>query len=189
MNNFSPVPKLLLAACWTVFLLGSCAESAKYSVRGDAPAGSLIGQESVHSNGLPLNQRYGQLSDGDKQKVFELVAKYDKRLKPDGEPPFPSDGLGPVYSSFLDEYHQIVRPYRYPWQGNFSVLADVGPDGQVSGLKQYGIAPTDIGAAVGNVIRHTKFKPALCQGTPCPMKFPFFVNFLTRDVDSAGRYR
>jgi hypothetical protein len=181
---------LIVAALGSGSCLTCCTSPPQYTVRGDAPVGTQIGQHVGDAGGLPLNRRYDELNDGEKLRVREMVARYDDRLESDGEPPFPLDGLKPVYQSFQAEYQEFVQKgrYRYPWQGTFTLIAAVEADGQVVRVTQQGLSPADIGRTTAGVVRHTKFKPAVCHGQPCRMNFPFRVNFIPKEVDSSGRF-
>jgi hypothetical protein len=148
-------------------VLAQQAPESYHLARPDARTGSNIRQRVVSGSDVPLDKTYAELSAEHRARVRALY----EALAADDEPPFPADGLKPVYSAMADlQHHLLVK-------GRLTLVASVGADGDVTAVQALGSPDADMVRAAANVLMLTKFKPATCKGKPCAMDFPFRFNF------------
>ena len=119
---------------------------------------------------VPVNQRYEQMSDEHKALVR---SQYDSRAA-DDDPPFPAEGLEPVYQALYRVQRALLV------KGELTLVATVLPDGTVSQVQAIGSPDPQLTKYAGAVVMATPFKPALCHGQPCQMEFPFRMHFVVR---------
>jgi hypothetical protein len=147
----------------------SLAQSAapEYSVRGDAHTGSAIRSKLVSGGNLPVNKRYDELTADDK----ELVNQWYESIGPGDEPPFPAQGLKPVYTAMARLHGELQA------KGQLILIATVDARGDVTQVKAVGNPDPELTKFAATVLALTNFKPALCKGVPCKMDFPFSFQF------------
>ena len=132
--------------------------------------GTIIKRDLEWSSKIPLNKTYQQFSEAEKA---EFHAMYES-MPPGDEPPFPVDGLRPVFNS-IKKGQPIVRA-----RGQLNMVVTVGPDGkalEVADLGGVGGANAlEMTRFAGSVLLMTRFKPAVCAGKPCKSQFPFMLD-------------
>lgn len=124
----------------------------------------------VNGSAVPLNLRYEQLSDEHKAQVR---SQYEA-LAADDEPPFPAEGLKPLYQALYQVQQQLLV------RGDLTLVASVLPDGTVDQVQAIGAQDPDMVNAAARVLMATAFKPALCHGQPCRMDYPVRLHFAVR---------
>lgn len=172
-----------LATAAAVLLLAHCAADPQYSLRGDAATGSHIGRQMASSSCVPINKRYDELSDADKECVRKDVRQWEKNVGPGDDVPFPAAGLQPLLVSIKS----IAD--RWLWSGSVTELATVSANGDVTEVVIYGASPIDFGRETSAVLRRTKFTPARCAGQPCVMRFPLHIQFEVIRDDSVHGFK
>jgi len=61
-------------------------------------------------------------------------------------------------------------------RGELSLTVTVGPDGKAKQVADFSsISNPEMAKFAASILLMTKFKPAVCGGTPCSMQFPFNV--------------
>ena len=142
-----------------------------FTIKEDAPrTGSNIKRDEVWGP-LPYDKTYAELTP---EQQHMLKARYVQMDEGD-EPPFPVDGLGPLYKA-LSKANEIAR-------GGFGKLElEVWVDASGAATKVEILHSPDakLSQYAGNIAMLTKYKPALCKGTPCAMGFPVRINFVRR---------
>ena len=176
MKKISGPLRLALAAALAlpcgVAVSQETAPKPGFSMKEDSPAtGSNIRRERVSGGSLPYDKAYGELTPA-QQAIFK--SRFMEMGDGD-EPPFPLDGLGPLYSA-ISKVNQAVR-------GGFGRLEmdvyvdDTGAPTKVDVIQ----SPDDrLAKHAATIAMLTKFKPALCKGKPCAMGFPVGINFVRR---------
>jgi hypothetical protein len=140
-------------------------DPAQLGIKEDSPqTGSMIRKDVAWSNKLPLNRTYAELTT---EQRNSLNAFYES-VAPGDEPPYPLEGLKPIVAAILKGQE------RYLARGELQLLVTVGPDGKGKNVTAYGkVDNPDMAKFASSVLLLTKFKPAICNGTPCTMQFPF----------------
>ena len=126
--------------------------------------GTIIKKDIRWDSKIPLDKTYGELTP---EQKTELHAMYEK-LAPGDEPPFPADGIKPIFSA-IKKAQRILQA-----RGELNMAVTVGPDGKATQVEDlggvYNIQMTEIAQ---QALLLTKYKPAVCNGSPCTMKFKF----------------
>ena len=142
--------------------------SPQYNIKDrDPPTGSNIRRNITEGSRIPINRTYGEMSPEEK----EAVHSYYEKIETGDEPPFPAEGLRPVHDAIAKAQQTLLVT------GQLMLVASVGPDGKVTEVKAIGSPSREMVQAAGSIVALTRFKPALCKGTPCKMDFPFLFNF------------
>jgi Gram-negative bacterial TonB protein C-terminal len=142
--------------------------SPQYNIKNsDPPIGSNIRRNITEGSHIPINKTYSEMSSEER----EAVHRYYEKIETGDEPPFPTEGLRPVHSAVAKAQQKLLVT------GKLVLLASVGPDGNVAEVKAIGSPSPEMVQAAASIVALTKFKPALCKGTPCKMDFPFIFNF------------
>ena len=123
--------------------------------------GSHISGTSGRSDGLPLNRRYAELDASEKARV---QAHYEGMPAGD-EPPFPADGLLPVFMAIQTGAGKL------PPLGSMTLVADVDSTGQVRHVDSFGKVDTEFARFASRVLVATRFKPGVCGGKRCNMQY------------------
>ena len=138
-----------------------------YTLKQERPrTGTNIPRDVVFASELPLNRRYGEMSEAEQRKVRSLF----EAMPAGDEPPFPIDGLGPVYRAIqkVTERMQV--------RGDMTLVVRVAPDGEATSVQVLKSPDAEATRAVGSVLMLTRYKPAICAGTPCAMDYPFRIS-------------
>jgi hypothetical protein len=126
--------------------------------------GSLLKKEVKWTSTIPLNKTYGELTPEQKADFHAMYAS----LKPGDEPPFPVKGMKPIVNA-INKGHALAMA-----RGEVNMAVTVGPDGKATKVADYGKTnDREMTEFVASVLLMTKYKPALCAGSPCTMDFPF----------------
>jgi hypothetical protein len=142
---------------------------AEYGIKEEDPhTGGLIRRAAICCSRIPINRRYEELTDAEKAILNENYEKVD----PGDEPPFPSDGLKPIYEALYRAQMKLLT------EGELKLVVSVGPDGQATTVKALGSPSPEMTRFASSVMLLTRFKPARCHGQPCAMQFPFTFNFV-----------
>jgi hypothetical protein len=165
------IASALLTAAFQVAAQAPVSE-LQYAVKESQPkTGSLIRKTLAMSRLGPaqiaINLPYGQLPEADRQRFnayYEEVAVGD-------EPPFPLQGLKQLFEPLLKAQAKLLV------EGTLLLVATVDETGVVKQVQAEGSpspAMTKFGASL---LMPTRFKPAVCSGSPCAMEFPLYLNF------------
>lgn len=120
-------------------------------------------RRSIPATPLPANKRYADLTPEER-----AVLKSDWLPMPESdEPPFPARGLRPLYDGLIKAQARLLV------EGALSVVARVGPTGEVEELRLIQSPSPEMTQAVGAMLFDTRFKPAVCGGQACTMEYPF----------------
>jgi len=126
--------------------------------------GTIIKKDIRWDSKIPLNKTYGELTP---EQKAELHAMYEA-LPAGDEPPFPETGMKPIFSAIRKA--QRIRQAR----GELIMAVTVGPDGKATKVEELGnVYDLQMTEIAQQVLLLTKYKPAVCSGKPCEMKFKF----------------
>lgn len=113
---------------------------------------------------IPLNRTYGKLTPGQRA---QLHAMYES-LAPGDEPPFPEKGLKSIFTAVK------LAQRKQQATGELNMAVTVGPDGVPTKAENLAhVSKATMTEVAAQALMSTKYKPALCQGTPCTMQFRF----------------
>jgi hypothetical protein len=169
MNRFKINSSLLTLLCFALILKSAFAdeptEKARYTIKQDKPSvGSSMRQVIVIAGTIPLNKTYDQLTPEEKNT---LKSNYENMPASD-EPPFPVDGLMPIYKSIGHAHENLSLKYK----GKLTMYVLVDSQGKPKSVSVDASPDPEITNAVAHLLMLQKFKPAICSGQPCSMEFP-----------------
>jgi len=157
---------LLFAVTGCVLAIASAqTDPPQYALRDDSQqTGSIIRKEIAWSSQLPLNRTYAELTT-EQKKHFH--SNYES-IAPGDEPPFPIEGLKPIVAA-ISKAQKIRLAH-----GDLRLIVTVGPDGMGKKVESFGtVEDAEMTKFAVSVLLLTKYKPAVCNGAPCTMQFPF----------------
>jgi hypothetical protein len=167
---------LALVALGLIATLGKAALAAdkelpNYSLKDDVPdTGSSFRRNVVGGAIVPLDKRYSELSAEEKAI---LKSQYDG-IGPNDEPPFPVDGLLPIYRLVADGQRRLQVT------GSMVLSVDVDSGGDATSVSAPKSADPDMVSLVASILIKQKYKPGTCNGIPCNMQFPVRFDFTRR---------
>jgi hypothetical protein len=162
----------LVASCAVLLSVSCLAQTAKseYRIKEDEPrTGSYIRRDTVRDSPIAINKRYSELSP---EERAWLNQQYE-RIEPGDEPPFPREGLKPIFAAIGKAQAQLFVT------GDLELVATVNAAGDVTEVTVIGSPSPEMTKFVASVLFETKFKPAICQRQPCRMQYPFQMRFGT----------
>ena len=165
LSVVSAVAAMLLAS-WPA----AAEPAASFSLRGDYSTGSSIRDVLAKSSKIPLNKRYNELTDEQRQ----VLHSYYVALGPGDEPPFPSEGLEPLVKLL----HRAQLKLKVT--GPLYLIATVGPDGKPTEVSAVGSPSEEMTRFAASAVMLTAFKAAKCSGEPCKMQYPLALQFTMR---------
>jgi hypothetical protein len=165
---------LLIAACAASSAQAQVAGSSGAVLSDESPTrvineassntGTLIKKDLRWNSRIPLNKTWEQLTPAQQAEFRSL---YESMPETD-EPPFPAEGLKPVFGAIKKAQNMLQA------KGELNLAVTVGPDGKATKVEDFGgVNNKDMTQFAGSVLLMTRYKPALCSGTPCTMQFPF----------------
>jgi hypothetical protein len=172
--------RLLVSVCLALMVLApaASAQTPEYRHKEEKPrTGTLLIRDAPTRSEVALNRTYDELTPEDKA----IVHGWYEYIAPGDEPPFPIDGLGPIYKA-IDRGRNIA-----PGQGDLYLAVTVGPDGKAREVQVLKSPGTDISEFVASILLLTKYKPALCDGQKCQMQFPLYVTLKQLNNFSSSR--
>lgn len=131
----------------------------------NADIGTNIKKDAVKNSLIPLDKKYEELSAEQK----DIVKSQYENMPADDEPPFPIDGLGPIYRAIAKAQGKLAV------EGPLTIFVEIGSDGIANSVSVYQSPNQQMTMAVATLLMRQKFKPALCQGQACKMQFPFRI--------------
>ena len=138
-----------------------------YVIKQSVPTtGTNIPKRVATSGSIPLNRRYAELTADERRLVksqYETMADGD-------EPPFPEDGLRPIFEAVSQVQRKLLV------RGGLTTHVDIDARGQATAVRVLKSPDPEVTKVVASVLMLTRYKPALCGGKPCNMGFPFSVN-------------
>ena len=139
-----------------------------YSLKQGVPSiGSNIPRRAVTGSRIPLNRRYAELTP----EQQDLVKSAYEAMRPLDEPPFPADGLMPLFEAVREVQRTLLA------QGDLTLFVDVNPQGQATAVSVLKSPDQKLTEALATVLMLMKYKPAICKGQPCSMSFPLRMSF------------
>lgn len=140
----------------------------KHTIRSERPApGSRLYWDRVKGGAVPFAKTYAEMSEAEKQEVHSWFPLID-----DGdEPPYPLKGTKSIYKLFSDGVNLVEDKS----EGILTMYVDVDAQGNPTTASVFSTPGRDIARFAMMVVLKHQFKPAICGGKPCAMKFPFSI--------------
>lgn len=155
---------------WSSSLPAQDQRPARYSLKQEqADTGSNI-KRSIATGGIPFDKRYSELTP----EQQAMVKSQYEQLGPNDEPPYPLNGLAPIYRLIAAGQNKFLV------RGNLTIAVEVNNQGDATSVSILRPADPEMVRFVASVLLLEKYKPALCDGNPCTMQFPFRIAFETR---------
>jgi hypothetical protein len=140
----------------------------RYSLKQDQPdTGTSIKREIARGSVLPLDKAYGEMSPDEQSYV---KSQYEQMALGD-EPPFPTSGLRPIYKAIATGQQKLLVT------GSMTLVVEVNDQGEATSVSVLRSPDPQMTKFAASVLMLQKYKPALCDGRPCAMQFPFRVVF------------
>ncbi|WGG50725.1 MORN repeat-containing protein [Rugamonas sp. DEMB1] len=140
------------------------AEPAQYTVKREK-TGTHIPRAAATGLSVPPQLAYAQLTPAQQWTVKQPY----RILQEADEPPYPLAGTGALVKAFLE------LPRKSPTDGEYRLNVLVGADGKCDSAEVQTAPTPALGQMAASILLVSKFKPAVCAGKPCAMRYP--VNF------------
>jgi hypothetical protein len=168
MRSAVMVLAVVLSACQANPAADERSQPARFSIKQDEPStGSTISREIVIAGTVPFDKRYSELTVEQRR----IVKSQYERMGDADEPPFPVNGLRPIYL-MLASGQQELRV-----NGPLTIFVEVDSKGRATKVSILQSPNPAMAKFAASVLLQEKYKPALCNGIPCTMEFPFRTTF------------
>lgn len=149
------------------------ADPERYRLRGESDLRSIqpLGSGATAESELPFDKPFSALTAAQQRQV---KAAYVKMGDAD-EPPFPVAGLQAIYKPITAGQQRGLDA-----TGTFRGEVEIDETGAPIAFAVYESPDASVTRFVANIVMLTRFKPALCEGSPCRMGFPVRITFKTR---------
>jgi hypothetical protein len=141
-----------------------------YEVVTETANGAYWPREIARGSEVPPDVGYAELTPEQKR----LVRSYYPALEEGDEPPYPLDGPAEFYK-IMSRVGGALR-----LRGDVMIYANVSPDGKVSTIGLGGLDTPDLRRYAAAGAGSLRYKPAVCRGQPCAMRFPFRLHLSER---------
>ncbi len=149
-------------------------ESPPRSSRANAPSrnynsatqetGTIIKKDIRWDSKIPLDKPYGEFTPEQRTALHKMY----ENLPEGDEPPFPEAGIKPIFNA-VRKAQRILQA-----RGELNMAVTVGPDGKATKVEDIGnVYNVQMTELAQQVLLLTKYKPGVCAGQPCTMKFRF----------------
>ena len=160
-------PTSLFAAA--LFVCGlAVAQTQSTKIYDDSPGRSARPRLTTASSQLSyLKKRYAEFTAVEKEQfhsLYENIAEGD-------EPPYPIEGLEPIIRQISTRLAGKVA------DGEYQIILRVSADGEVKSVRLLKQPSVEDAKLIAYFLVSTKYKSALCKGTPCTMDFLFITDF------------
>jgi hypothetical protein len=134
-----------------------------YEVQVETANGAYFPREVARGIPVPPDVGYAGLTPEQKR----LIQSYYPALEEADEPPYPLDGPMEFYK-IMSKVTGALR-----LRGDVMIYANVSADGKVSTIGLGGLDTPDLRRYAAAGAASLRYKPAICRGQPCAMRFPF----------------
>ena len=153
----------LLAAVSAFAIHSAQAQSPNWSP-ATGSTGTILKQEIRWNSKIPLDKTYGELTPEQKAELHKMY----ELLKPGDEPPFPAEGIKPIFTT-IKKAQRVIQA-----RGQIDMKVTVGPDGKAVDVEDRStIGESQMTDVAKQVLMQTRYKPAICNGEPCTMQYRF----------------
>lgn len=139
---------------------------AKHALWSDPAVGSHVRELAIRNGAVPFAQSYAAMSEADRNTVRSWYPLLDDT----DEPPYPIYGSAELYRAILSVTGAL------PIRGTMHMVIDVNEKGEATGHSVFATPDQDLATVVAMYATSQKYKPGLCAGKPCAMKFPLSIS-------------
>jgi hypothetical protein len=165
---------IAMSTCAWDVVAAEATDAQQYTVKQTAPSlGSNVRRDVIKAGAVPLDKRYDELTA--EQKDI-LKSSYEK-MKAEDEPPFPAKGLMPIVNAIRDAHEQTALQYKGP----LTLYVDVDSSGNAKSVSVVQSPDKMITQVAAMALVKQTYKPAVCDGKPCAMQYPFHVDLIALD--------
>lgn len=122
------------------------------------------------SKGIPFSRSYDDMSLEQKQQVRDMYV-----LDDDDEPPYPEKGTQRIYQRIVDAQQERLT------KGPLYMHVHIDSEGNPTSVTTFASPEPFMTKWVSNLLVKEKYKPGVCQGKPCAMRFPISIQFTAND--------
>jgi hypothetical protein len=140
---------------------------AKSYALNSSVTGSSIAVHNVGNLDVPPEKTYAQLTPAEKQRIKDRY----QNMPANDEPPYPLHGLVTIMRATEELQHKLLA------QGVLDLAVTVDAHGTATTVEVYKSPDAKMTKAMADVLMLEKYKPAVCNGSPCQMKFPFLMKY------------
>lgn len=133
-----------------------------------AVTGSHIPRDAVSGLNVPINKAYGELTPEQKRIVRSRYEKMDDA----DEPPYPLKGPKELYRVISDGQNILAL------EGELSVFVEIDADGKPTSVGVLKSPDARMTQLIATALVNEQYKPAICKGQPCKMKYPLSINLI-----------
>lgn len=130
------------------------------------PTGTNIRRAAARTS-VPPERSYAELTPEQQAIVRNAYAA----LAPGDEPPYPLHGLKELYTAISKALGRVGE------RGELMLLVRVGADGTAKSVSAIGSPTPELLQFAAAAVMLQKYKPAVCDGKPCEMMYPFSFKF------------
>ena len=141
----------------------------RFSIRDARPIGSMLSMERVIGT-VPPDASWEALTEAQKNVVREDYLG----LAPGDEPPYPLKGTRAMHTAIANVYKKFTD-----YEGELTLHALIGKDGVPKNATMIGSPHPELTRYVGMIAMMQRFKPGICDGTPCELIYPVRFRFRT----------
>lgn len=114
---------------------------------------------------VPFGKTYAEMSETERRAIHSAFPLID-----DGdEPPYPLRGMKSIVTQFSEGLAAIQEDS----EGMLAMYVDVDAEGKPTSASVFTTPNKEIANYVMMAVLKHRFKPAICGGKPCAMKYPF----------------
>ncbi len=144
------------------------AEAGKFVMK-EEQLSSHIPRDAVTGLSVPAKLSYDKLTPAQQWTVKQPY----RILLDEDEPPYPAHGSGVVINAFQEVQEKMWA------DGDFELTVLVGADGKNESVDIIKAPDAKLGELAASILMLSKFKPAVCAGKPCAMRYPLKLRLAT----------
>lgn len=139
----------------------------RFSIKDGKGLGSMLRTDIVIGT-VPHDAPWEKLTEPQKNVVREDYLA----LAPGDEPPYPLKGTRAMHAAIANVYKKFTD-----YEGELTLYTLIGKDGVPKNATMIGAPHPELGRYVGMVAMVQRFKPGICDGSPCELIYPVKFRF------------
>ncbi len=136
-------------------------DAVRYSMREDVNR-ALIPRKTAIGLPVPFKKAYAELTPAEQW----LVKKEYPILQERDEPPYPLGGAAAIAQSFVEAQRSLQT------DAEFRLNVLIAADGKPTTAEIIKAPTPELGRLAATILLLAKYKPAICAGKPCAMRYP-----------------